>query len=499
MKRITALFVLLLTAVLASCGESGAVPAETAASGNQNAAPADGTEAVTEEARLQPELPETDLGGYNFRVLTKGPGDGHWKSKDIYSEAQNGEPINDAVFLRNSVLGEKYNFKVTEIPTSMDTWDVHSDVQKTVMAGEDAYDMAAIGLTYDMSVLAESNCLYNLYDLPHIDLSKPWYDQKANSSLSVGGKLYATTGEMIIMDNEAAYGILFNKEIAAELDLDNFYETVRSGKWTIDKMLDAAKIASTDLNGDGVHDEFDRWGLCGEAPNTIAYIVGMGEVSVKKDGNDIPYFALQNDRYYSAFEKTLGVNGNFDICMYTTKFANKYPDVFADCIDKTFIDGRMLFNCAGLVRVTLFRTMDIDFGIIPMPKYDEAQAEYCSFVDLACANAISVPSSVQNVDAVGLIIEAMSAESMYTLTPAYYDLAVKGKAARDEESLEMLDLIFSNCVYDLGYAYDWGSLVNTISNLMTNKAPNISSTVEKNLPKAEKALAKSLEVLAEAD
>ena len=497
MKRTSALSVLLLlAALLASCGESAAAPVETA-SGNDKAAVTE-TEAVTEEVRIDPELPEKDLGGYDFRVITKGTENVHWKSKDIYAESLNGEPINDAVFTRNSKLGEKYNFKVTEIPSKNGTWDVHTEVQKSVLAGEDAFSMAAMSLTGDLSTLAAKNCLYNLYDIPYINLERPWYDQKVTESMSIGGRLFSTTGDMILMDNEATYGILFNKRLAEELDLGNFYDTVRDGKWTIDKLLDACKLAVADLNGDGVHDEFDRWGICGEPADTFAYMVGMGEMSVKKDADDLPYFVLQNDRFYSAFEKSIAINGDFDLCMYSNNYP-KYTDVWAECIDKAFIEGRLLFTCAGLVRVTVFRTMDIDFGIIPLPKYDEAQTDYCSFVSIGCSDSIAIPAAVQDTEAVGLIIEAMSAESMYTLTPAYYDVVIKGKAARDVESLDMLDLIFSNRIYDLGYSFDWGGIITEINNLTTNKAPNISSSIEKKLKSAQKALDKTITTITESE
>ena len=50
----------------------------------------------------------------------------------------------------------------------------------------------------------------------------------------------------------------------------------------------------------------------------------------------------------------------------------------------------------------------------------------------------------------GAILEALNCESANYVVPAYYDITLKTKTSRDEESAAMLDLIFENRVVDLG-------------------------------------------------
>lgn len=102
-----------------------------------------------------------------------------------------------------------------------------------------------------------------------------------------------------------------------------------------------------------------------------------------------------------------------------------------------------MFNVAGLVRVTVFRAMETDFGILPMPKFDKEQKEYFSIVSTGSANTISIPVTA-DAERSGAVIEALSAESHYILTPAFYDTVLKTKAARDDDSADMLDIIFAN-------------------------------------------------------
>ena len=155
-----------------------------------------------------------------------------------------------------------------------------------------------------------------------------------------------------------------------------------------------------------------------------------------------------------------------------------------------FSSGKVLFNTCGMNRVTLFRSMETDFGILPQPKYDEAQTEYYNPVSMWCCNSIAVPASATDLSRTGHVIEALSAESLYTLTPAYYDQTLKTKASRDEESAAMLDIIFASRVYDLSNMYDFGSIFSTINALCEKSDPAFTSTVEKKIASAQKALDK---------
>ena len=68
-----------------------------------------------------------------------------------------------------------------------------------------------------------------------------------------------------------------------------------------------------------------------------------------------------------------------------------------------------------------------------------------------------------------VILEAMAAESHYTLIPEYYDVYVKVRNTRDEEAKEMLDLIFRTRVYDMGEFFQFGYLNSYFLRIWTNK------------------------------
>ena len=482
-KLYPAAFILLVAAlaIITSCApggdEAGADTGVTAPQTSEN---------ITE--RLYPELPDEDFGGYAFRVLTKGTYNVHWQTRDIFAEGETGDTINDAVYRRNVAIEDKYGFRIEELGEQ----DFTAALKRSVLARDDAYDMVSISFI----PLSEDNLLYNLYDIEYMDLEAPWYDQNANASLAIHGRLFQTTGDLVVMDNDATWGVLFNKQIAQDKGIGSLYESVKNGEWTGEMMLSDAKLGAVDLNGDGkMHELDDQWGVIGSGFNSIALAAGAGEHIIEKDGDGNPVISLFTEKYLNCFETAYKMHVDNGFCLYAEDYISKYADPWTNCIEKAFSDGRALFNFSGINRVTLFRSMEVDFGILPVPKYDEAQEKYYSIVSTGSASSIGIPSTVTDTDRTGIIIEALSAESMYTLTPAYYDVSLKTKYVRDSESSDMLDIIFANRVFDLGLVYNWGQISTAVDRLMTTRNESFTPALEAIREKTESAIAKTMEII----
>ena len=137
--------------------------------------------------------------------------------------------------------------------------------------------------------------------------------------------------------------------------------------------------------------------------------------------------------------------------------------------------------------------MEADFGILPMPKYEESDNSYRSAVNSYVGTMTCIPQTNYDPDMTGYFIEALASESHYTVIPEYYNINLQGKISRDEESREMLDLIFSNRHYDLGEIYDPGNFANTLIYLTMNAKRDIASL----WAKQEKSVTRNLEKLLE--
>ena len=53
-----------------------------------------------------------------------------------------------------------------------------------------------------------------------------------------------------------------------------------------------------------------------------------------------------------------------------------------------------------------------------------------------------------------------------------------GRDVRDDESEEMLDIIFDNILYDAGEAYDFGQMGTVLATLVQNRSADITSAFD---------------------
>ena len=486
-KNKAALFMgcLLAVSVFASCGsgDTGTVDTTPVTEGFGTTAPAE-----TETTRLMPDLPEADYGGYVFRVSHwEHPG---WESRachDIYAEAENGDIINDAVYARNLAVGETYNFSVSLENVAFDT--LVTNVRNAVSAGDDAYDLVYLRL-YEQKNLISGGFFVDFNTIPNIDLTKPWWDSGCVESMTVSGRLYLAASSINISDENATAGILFNKKEAQNHDMEDPYQLVHDGKWTMDKMKEMYSEVTTDVNGDGKMGPDDLWGFLGGTDVASCFYIGGGGTIVSRDADGVLYDSFGSEKNFAIVEKVQGLMTDTDNFYNHHLGTQDVPVTDDNQYRDLFSDGHGLFFWSRMDEVTTLRGMETDFGILPTPKYDESQEEYISFVSQHITGLMSIPATASDLDRTGVILEALAAESHYTLTPAYYEVALKSKASRDDESAEMLDIIFANRVYDPGEYFNFGSICDALNTVCQNNSKGMASEYEKRAAAVTKALDK---------
>lgn len=100
------------------------------------------------------------------------------------------------------------------------------------------------------------------------------------------------------------------------------------------------------------------------------------------------------------------------------------------------------------------RGMKDTYGIVPLPMLNAEQDDYCSYAhDQMTAFGIANTTPHDRRDMLGAVLEAMASESYRTVTPAYYEVALKNKYAKDPASWDMLDIVTENLYIDPGVLY----------------------------------------------
>jgi hypothetical protein len=471
------LTLLLVSTLLLSCGteegSDGVVNNTTSQAGDAE----ESVETIDPRFAVSDDLPEMGFDGYEFGILYP-----IWSNYELglyFAEEETGDKLNDVIYARERDVEERFNVVIN--PISCATIDqIFPQVSKAVMAGDEIYDMALTHCISGLAELSTGNYLLDFNSIDTFNLEKPWWNQKMNETLSVGGALLFAVSDFIIPEPNVIY---FNKDIHSNYNMEDMYETVRSGKWTIDKMIEMAKIPTEDLDGNGVFDENDQYGVIAELDWMLISFMHASEQYVVEQLPDNPYptLAMNNEKMNTIVNKVYDLlfSGNQSFT-FGYQGSNPWP------LDLD--SGRGLFVLKGLSSAQKLRNVDVDFGIIPFPKYDEFQKEY---INNSWNGFMCIPNVVADTERTAIIIEALSAESHRYFVPAYYDILLTSKLARDDESQEMLDIIYNSCVYDSGLNFSaFNAILYSIPQLMQKKSTDFGSFYATNSSAMEKQLEK---------
>ena len=410
-------------------------------------------------------LPEKDYGGYEFTIITF---EDHMSGTNMFiAEEEIGEVLNDAMYRRNIDIEARFNIKIKGV--GLPWGETPRAVERSVRAGDQPYDLIASHLTESCAPLLNSQSVYNWLNVPHIDLSKPWYNQSISDLLEINGYLPYIVSDFNYGSYPFTYAMVFNKSYIQKYGIESPYDLVKSGDWTVDKFAEMIKMFSEDVNGDGVFDERDSYGYVTDFWLYNAnFIYSTGNLCVQKTSDNQLELTLYNEKVLSLIEKL------YDI-IYVGNNTFQY-DIYSPCTlpidqNRSFIQSLWLYDLPEM------RGMDVEFGIIPCPKWDKQQEQYLTSVD-ARGGMLALPINAVDIERSGIIVEALSAESRRYVIPAYYDISLTMKDARDEESKDMLDILFDGRVYDIGYIYDSG-MYWLMGNLLQQNNTNFASAYER--------------------
>ena len=328
--------------------------------------------------------------------------------------------------------------------------------------------------------------------MPHLDLTKDYWDQRANADLSIGGRMYYTTGDIGVVDNMCTHCMLFNKEMVRQYGFDDPYELVKDDKWTLETLGTMVRAVGEDANQDGVYDENDVYGLLTWLDNVQAILAGAGERVCKVNDNGELVLTLYNERVvnlYDDFTALVYDESHVFNYQYDRKTADRSPvDVWDKNRVNMFNNNQAMFYFTMLTTVPRHRDSTTDFGILPYPKYDESQKDYGHGIGVNQTAFICVPEMVTNDARTGFVLEELSYQGKKLLTPAYYEQTLIGQYTRDEESADMLDLIFATRVYDVGLYYNIGKYKDALANMFVNRR-TLTTVYETYRESAEKTIA----------
>ena len=430
-----------------------------------------------------------DFGGAEYRVLVRA--DDEYNCE--FADEEIGEVVNDALYRRQQVIEDRLNVKIVPVKR-LGNWENQSQfltpMKSSIKAGSDDYDIVA-GYAYYITPFALEGNFLNLAEFPYIDYEKPWWPDSITTNLKISNKLYFITGDYTLTLIRSLNCLFYNKDIAQDFAVPNLYQMVLNGDWTFDKYQEIAKSVSKDLNGDGKYGLEDLYGLVTRWYDVYFSAFQLPVSTTESDGTLT--VAIYNDKFVDAYNKIYDLtHGNYALHVkYLNEDATREQTLFSN--NQALFLGRNLEICESL------RDMAASYGILPYPKYDKSQDKYYT-VSHDDYSLLSVPVTANpaNFQMIGAVTEALAAEGYRTVTPAYFEIALKNKYSRDDESSQMLDILVEGNTFQPAIIYS-GSLGNIghLMREMQNDTPDITSIYEKKAGSYQKAFDKFNALFAE--
>ena len=473
-KLISAALSLLLCALaLTSCGDGGKT-ASLQPHGTSESEVSEPQSSFGEwqdaDGKYVPKAAPADYSGRTFTIIVRGANNGGtYQSDDFTTDGTlYGELLNNAVRDRNNKVEELYG--VTLAVDKND--DINNAIANDINSQNGDYD-AIMPTLPTLAKLAADDQLFDLSSTKGIDINAPWYDQNANAAFSVRGAVYFTTGDITILNKVNTPSVLFNKEMIKSYHLEDPYQLVREKRWTFDKLTEMGR-AVAEVNGD----DLDRnvYGMLTTYGDVFKFYGASGEKLVVKDANDMPLLSFGGARSINITQTVLEAFANGSDWMV---MAEQFPgDIWVTSL-AAFSDGRVLFRPSVFSATTKLRKQsEIPFGILPTPLMDKTQEDYVSYCTTGNTAGVAIPISAKDKSFSAAMIEAYSAWAKNYVTHAYYDVILYQRDARDNESEEMLDIIFGNIVYDIGECYNFGGIKSIFTNLAKAQSTDVVSAFD---------------------
>jgi hypothetical protein len=466
-KRIlsTILSSLLLLTTLTACSTAGDTTDTEAGTQSQTA---------ESDTAFFPDVEKNDYEGATFRIISA-QAEGQWYYAEEYkNEAGNTGVLNNTIYEMNTLVEEHLGVTL-EFQSGGD--NIYNIVYPTMMAGDDTYQLCANWAHYDTPDFITTKTALDFYELDALDLDQPYWNADVMDTLAIHGHAYVGFGDLCYQSFNVIY---CNKDMLEDVNMAVPYEDVRQGKWTLDKLASMTSGLYRD-NGDGLRNNLDIYGYAGTWNSMGSGMLQAADIYVLTKNNEGEFeLSLYGDRLVEMYNK-----------LYRwTQDESTWIWAFAAPAEKVtdFKAGQGYFTGGALS--TEYLDTDIRVGILPLPKYDEAQENYCH---VNWGNNLVVPTTVRDHQMVGEVMELMAFYSSTLVLERYYDEVLQLRVSEAPDDRDMVVLVYDTAVFDPAITFSdgnpqlWNLIHITYGCVLDNNA-NIASYYQKNAKSAEKWL-----------
>ena len=383
--------------------------------------------------------------------------------------------INDAVFKRSSQVEEELGMTIDWYCGT--SYGDPTEFKTDVTSGEGQFQIGNVTMLNHIAMV-QQGLLAEINNYGVLDLEAPWWDQNIRGDLGINEMNFCLTGDIGTMYKRSIGVIIFNKDMMADIGQQDPYALIDTKEWTIDTLVEMSENVSLDLDANGEWDDQDRYGMVYFSDVICAMEIGAG-VNFAQIVDGYPEMSLDAPETVDVLEMASYLLYDEELSYSWSAHGQNEETAFT-----MFKANQALFYYGELHSAEDMRDSVSSFGIMPMPLYDEMQESYHHSVNPNVAAVIVIPTTNTEEMMTSYALDSLGAASKNILTPAYYDINLKGVVSRDEESAVSLDLIISTLRYDPGYLYilEAGQMMR---DLVQSTSTNFASSYASQGPKMQ--------------
>ena len=411
------------------------------------------------------DLPALDYGGEEITML-------YWSDRIHKDEFEITEASDDLVrnasYSRNRTVEKRLNIEFAYASTKGNTNNVASfvsELKKDIQSGSCEFDVfGCYSLT--TAACATNNLCEDLLDYSYLNFDKPWWPETLTDEATIRGKLYFASGDIATSYLYEMYMIYYNTNMITEYkQLDPLTYAI-DGTWTWEKFYDyCAVIGGNDSNANNTVDADDKYG----------YIVETGTLCPIFFSAGLKMFDHDNTGSIFVHEECFGNKADTfisEINNFVHNSGNVFYDSGNNLVKDHFANGHALFitSKASEAKNTFAIKQGLNYGILPMPKYDEEQENYVSTL----ANnfslygiSIGVAEEEGRGEMCSAVLECLASESYRQISPILFETVMKLRYSPNAQTSQVYDIVRATVQFDLSRLFH-KALENIPQNLFKN-------------------------------
>ena len=464
----------------------------------------DDDDVEVDESELSPSFDgdvKTYKGG-KFNILTKNDGTAsqYGNVHDIVADGNLGDAaIVKVVRERNQRIQDNFGVEIKRITDTAP----EDKAQTAINSKSTTYDAFRFAVAASINVALQGGLLDLQNDAMYLDLKETWWDQGITDNLMLADGVYIAIGDLMTGDKDSTYVTLFNERLLSSKNViptedeqtpsEYLYALTmegvgQSGGLTMEllmyyaqKSANAPTDASKPLWRVENQTLAGNYGFYTQSDMAKVILLAGGFTSTKKDDGEVTGLKSNIDTTFAAAVNE--VWNYFGKVSSEAWFINldtvqsQAEDFWNLCARGSFKANKATFFMCHAGTIDLIRDMDADYGVLPIPKLYDEQEQYASTLQYMNCPCITVPkrSGKNYNEKSSYILEAMCYYSSQeyageqSLNYNYYNRVMKAKGVRDENAWGVIDLIFDNRLYDLGFALNVASIDSAVISAATGK------------------------------